>query len=90
MNKFLHKSFEFVINEGWIEEENKTNVVKKTWIYMGIRENSSGALGSNLMIIATNMKFVLFVCSGHSRGLPSNEGVGRNSDNDIWMKLLFS
>ena len=87
MNKFLHKSFEFVMNEGWIEEENKTNVVKQTWIYVGIRENSNGALGANLMVIATTMKFVLFMCgSGHSRGLPLDEGVDRNSSNEIWMK----
>ena len=57
---------------------------------MGIKENSSGALGSKLMVTTTNMKFVLFVCSGHSKGLPLDEGVGRNSVNDIWMKLLFS
>ena len=62
MNKFLNKSFEFVMNKDWIEEENKTNIVKQTWIYVGIRENSSGALGANLMVIATNMKFVLFIC----------------------------
>ena len=76
------------MNEGWIEEENKTNVVKQTWIYVGIRENSSGALGANLMVTATNMKFVLFMCVmvGHSRGLPLDEGVDRNSGNDIWMK----
>ena len=29
---------------------------------MGIRENSSGALGANLMLTTTNMKFVLFMC----------------------------
>ena len=86
MNKFLHKSFEFVMNESWIEEENKTNIVKQTWIYVGIRENSSGALGANLMVIATNMKFVLFVCSSHSKGLPLDEGVDRNWGDDIWME----
>ena len=32
----------------------------------------------------------VYVCSGHSKGLPLDEGVGRNSVNDIWMKLLFS
>ena len=78
------------MNEGWIEEENKTNLVKWAWIYVGIKENSSGALGSKLMVTTTNMKFVLFVCSSHSKGLPLDEGVGRNSVNDIWMKLLFS
>ena len=62
MNKFLNKSFEFVMNEGWIEEENKTNVVKQIWIYVGIRENNNGALGANLMVTTTNMKFVLFMC----------------------------
>ena len=62
MNKFLKKSFEFVMNKGWIEEENKTNLVKRAWIYVGIRENSIGALGSKLMVTTTNMKFVLFMC----------------------------
>ena len=57
---------------------------------MGIRENSSEALGSKLMVTTTNMKFVLLVCNGHSKGLPLDEGVDRNSVNDIWMKLLFS
>ena len=61
MNKFLNKSFEFVMNRGWIKEENKTNLVKQAWIYVGIRENSSGALGSKLMVTITNMKFVLFM-----------------------------
>ena len=50
------------MNKGWIEEENKTNLVKRAWIYVGIRENSIGALGSKLMVTTTNMKFVLFMC----------------------------
>ena len=50
------------MNKGWIEEENKTNLVKRTWIYVGIRENSSEALGSKLMVTTTNMQFVLFMC----------------------------
>ena len=50
------------MNKSWIKEENKTNLVKRAWIYVGIRENSSGALGGNLMLTATNMKFVLFIC----------------------------
>ena len=62
MNKFLHKSFEFIMNEGWIEEENKTNLVKRAWIYVGIRENGSAALGANMMVTTTNIKFVLFIC----------------------------
>ena len=50
------------MSEGWIDEENKTIVVKQTWIYVRIRQNSSEALGANLMLTATNMNFVMFIC----------------------------
>ena len=40
----------------------KKNVVKQLWIYVGIGKNSSEALGANLMLTATNLNFVLFMC----------------------------
>ena len=50
-------------------------------------------LGLRFKIDGHNHKYEIcfvYVCSGHSKGLPLDEGVGRNSVNDIWMKLLFS
>ena len=73
------------MNESWIEEENKTIIVKQAWIYAGIRQNSSWPLG---IIIGpqTWILFCLYVASGHNKGLSLDEKAGRNSSNYIWTK----